>query len=64
MPVNAEKYFMTHRGIDAMHKEELNIRRVLHQPIPTSALFEQSFWVVSIAQLVEVTDGIYISISI
>ena len=38
-------------GIDATHKEELNIRRALHYPIPVSALFEQSFWgVVSIAQ--------------
>ena len=40
-----------------MHKEELNIRRVLHKPVPISALFEQSFLgVVSIAQLVEVTE--------
>ena len=30
-------------GIDATHKEELNIRRVMHQPMPISALFEQSF---------------------
>ena len=43
-------------GINAKHKEELNIRRVLHWQIPMSALFEQSFfWVVSIAQLVDVT---------
>ena len=31
-------------GIDARHKEEHNIRRVLHSPIPISVLFEQSFW--------------------
>ena len=30
-------------GLDARHKEELNIRRVLHQQIPISVLFEQSF---------------------
>ena len=30
-------------GIDAMQKEELNIWRVLHEPIPISVLFEQSF---------------------
>ena len=29
-------------GIDATHKEELHIRRVLHWPIPISVLFEQS----------------------
>ena len=44
-------------GIDARHKEELNIRRVLHKPMPISALFEHSVWVVSIAQLVESTDS-------
>ena len=35
--------FSLANGIDAKHKEELNIRRVLHWPIPISALFEQSF---------------------
>ena len=30
-------------GIDATHKEELIIRRVLYWPIPISVLFEQSF---------------------
>ena len=45
-------------GIDATHKEELNIRRVLHLPIPISVLFEKSYFgVVSIAQLVEVADS-------
>ena len=44
-------------GTYARHKEELNIRRVLHKPIPISVLLEQSFWVVSIAQLVEVMDS-------
>ena len=29
-------------GIDATHKEELIIRRVLHWPIPISVLFEQT----------------------
>ena len=29
--------------IYATHKEELYLRRVLHLPIPISALFEQSF---------------------
>ena len=31
------------KGIDAAHKEELNIRRVLHEPISISVLFKQSF---------------------
>ena len=44
-------------GIDATHKEEFNIRRALHLPIPISVLIEQSFRVVSIAQLVEVADS-------
>ena len=45
-------------GIDAAHKEQLNIRRILHRQIPISTLFEQSFFgVISIAQLVEVTDS-------
>ena len=44
--------------MDATHKEELYLRRVLHWPMPISALFEQSFFgVVSIAQSVEVTDS-------
>ena len=48
-------------GIDATHKQELNIRRVLHLSILISALFEQSCCVVSMAQLVEVTDSAVLS---
>ena len=49
-------------GLDAAREKELNIRRVLHYPIPISVLFEQYlFGVVSIAQLVEVTDSAVLS---
>ena len=44
-------------GIGATHKKQLNISSVLHLPIPISLLFVLILGVVSIVQLVEVTDS-------